>query len=109
MGVISDACIYHDSKKREGKPIELFSTTYFNLEIKQLQIKYANINQQFTTKERNELRLHQLKVIVRNILQFNWSNVIGYLKKYRIFEKEFQKILKSRALNTQKSPNYLNV
>lgn len=107
IGIVSKAKIYHDSTIRTRDIIPLFSDTYFKQEIKQLLIKYANINRKFGRNDRNEMRVHQGKVLVRNLKKMNLKSVIGYLKKYLIFELAFCKIRKSRTLNESKGAHYL--
>ncbi|MDT0552268.1 glycosyltransferase family 2 protein [Urechidicola vernalis] len=107
IGVVSDACIYHDSTVRKGNKAPLFSEAYFNQEIKQLYVQAADINKNFALKERNNLRLQQLKVTLRNLRKGHFKNVFGYLKKYLIFERRFNKILRSREVNKNMGRHYL--
>ena len=108
IGVVPQSIIFHDSKVRKGHKITLFSEAYFKNEVKQLQLKYANINISLTIKDRKQVRMHNLKLIVRQLFKFNVTNTLGYLKKYQIFEEAFNDINKSRAINKEKGSHYID-
>lgn len=107
IGFVSNCNIFHDGKIRKEPPNYLFSEAYYLNEIKNLQIEYGDINRDFTSKDLQQIRIHNLKLIVRNMLRFRLKNVIGYIKKYVIFEKEIVRIRNSRMLNQFKGANYL--
>lgn len=109
IGVAPKAKIYHDSKKRSGLPLPLFSKKYYEMEVKQLQIRYADINRGFNATDIKYIRKHNVKLILRNILKLNFKNVGGYIKKYLIFGKEFERILRSREINKTKGVHYLTL
>lgn len=107
IGIVPNAEIYHDSKKRSKLNIPLFSKEYYGMEVKQLQIRYADINRSFNSVNIKNIRRHNVKLILQNLLKLNFGNVQGYIKKYQIFEKEIERIKHSRKLNQVKGSHYL--
>lgn len=107
IGFVPNVVIFHDSKIRKGIKVALFSEAYYHDEQKQLQIKYADVNRSFNSKDRKAIKKHVLKLIVINLLKVKLKNVKGYLKKYRIFGKVFVKIEQSRKINQTIGPHYL--
>jgi GT2 family glycosyltransferase len=107
IGIVPSAKVRHDSKKRKGIEMKLFSVQYFLNEIKQLQIRFADINRGFNSNDRKQIKQHNLKLIVRNLFKLNLKNVRGYIKKYQIFEKEIERIKQSRKVNQSKGASYL--
>ncbi len=108
IGVVPNTFIFHDSKIRKEPTNYLFSEAYFHNEVKDLQIKYADINKQYSNNDFNIVRRHIKKLITINLLKFKFNNVRGYLKKYKIFEEAFEKINKSRKHNSLKDTHYLD-
>ena len=109
VGVVPNAYIYHDSQKRTEPLNYLFSDAYWHQEVKNLQIRYANINIPYTKKDFNTVRVHVLKLVIVNLMTLKFPKVWGYLKKYRIFEVAYGTILSSRIQNMQKGAHYLDL
>jgi len=108
VGIVPNCFVHHDSKIRTEPENYIFSKAYYDNELKELQIKYADITKNFTNHDFNAVRKHIIKLIAINFFKFKFDYIKGYLKKYRIFEASFNKIKKSRKQNMLKGPHYLN-
>lgn len=109
IGIVPICNIFHDSIIRKEPKDYLFSEGYYHNEVKNLLLKYADITKNYTNKDFRNVKKHVKKLIFINLLKFKLNHVKGYLKKYRIFERTFDKIKRSRSLNTKKSAHYLEL
>ncbi len=107
IGVVPEARIFHDSKKRKAPDDYLFTEAYYLQEVKKFQIKYANINNPYLEKDLKKELKHIRKLIFINILRLNGQAVRGYLKKSKIFEKNIERIMQSRRQNALEKAHYL--
>ena len=107
IGVLTHAEIYHDASIRKEPKDYLFSEKYFQNERTQFLIKACDINQQYSKKLLNADLRHIFKLILRNLLKFDFKAVKGYSKKYSIFNALKKELFKSRMLNKTKGSHYL--
>ena len=77
-------------------------------EVKQLQIRYGDINIKYTDTDFKGAKNHVLKLLAINLFQLKIEKVTGYLKKYKIFEDAIRAISKSRNQNMQIGAHYLD-
>ncbi|GAA3571788.1 glycosyltransferase family 2 protein [Snuella lapsa] len=108
VGVVPDAYVYHDARVRNMPKDYLFSDVYWHHEVKNLQVRYANINSTYSKKDFRLVKQRLVRLILIQVLQLNLRKAWGYLKKYRIFEKAFGSIEASRKRNSQSGSHYLN-
>lgn len=108
IGVVPEATIYHDSKKRKLQEKFLFSEVYFSNEIKQYQIKFADINRNVSEKDFRRELSYIKKLIVLNAIRLDLSAVRGYIEKFKILKKNINLIMQSRGQNKLENSHYLN-
>lgn len=109
VGVVPNTYIYHDSVIRKEPENYLFSKAYWHHEVKNLQIKYADINTAYSNKDFNQVKKHMFKLILISLFKLKFKYLRGYLKKYKIFEDAFKAIIKSRNKNRQAGAHYLDI
>ena len=109
IGIVPSAFIRHASHKPKSEKVKLFSEKYFDIYKKQISVKYANINVEFTTKSiSNEIEKNH-KIILYNFLKFDLIKVRGFFKQLHILNKTVKLIEISRNKNVQINSNYLNL
>lgn len=108
IGVVPNTFIFHDSKIRKEPNEYLFTRSYYLNEVKQLQIKYANVNLNFSEADlRNEIKYIK-KLILLKAIKLNLKEVKGYVKKLQLFKNYKNSIIQSRKQNITKGSHYLN-
>jgi GT2 family glycosyltransferase len=109
IGVVPDSFIRHDSHKPKIEKVELFSEKYFDRYKKEIALKFADINVEFSMKNVSNETKKNHKIILYNILKFDFIKVRGFLKQLHILNKMVRLIEISRNKNIHKNSNYLNL
>jgi GT2 family glycosyltransferase len=109
IGIVPDSFIRHDSHKPKSEQIKLFSEKYFDIYKKEIAVKYANINVEFTTENISKEINKNHKVILYNFLKLDFAKVRGFLKQLNILNKMVKLIEISRNKNVHVNSNYLNL
>jgi GT2 family glycosyltransferase len=107
IGILTNTEIYHDASIRNEPNDYLFSEKYFQNERTQFLINACDINQQYSNKSWKTDLTHVFKLMIRNLLKFDFKAVKGYSKKYSIFKALKNELFKSRTLNKTKGSHYL--
>lgn len=107
IGVVPNSFIRHDSIRRITPKNYLFSDEFYLDYVKFLQVKYANINIPLTENAISYEKKKIFKQFIENFINFNFYPISNYYKQYKLIEKSFENIIKSRNLNEVKAPNYL--
>lgn len=107
IGIVPESFLCHDGVIRKKARHTLFSETYFRDEVKQLQIHLGDLNKSVGAKDYLQVRQHVIKLVVLSFWQLNFKKVLGFLKKYRYYDKAFADIKRSRETNIVKQPHYL--
>lgn len=109
IGIAPHISAFHYGTKVSPIEVTKFSMKYFqNLE-KNIKVKYANINIYLNDSMINKIKLKIFKLIFKNIISFNFINVIGYIKEFILLNKIFKTIFNSRKINTNKNSHYLEI
>jgi len=109
IGIVPSGFLCHDSKVRQEQPQYLFSDIYFRDEVNKLQIDLGDINKKVTNSHYKQVNRHVLKLIFLNFIRLDFKNAVGYLKKYRYFNRAFKNIKHSRDTNIVKQAHYLEL
>jgi GT2 family glycosyltransferase len=107
IGVSPSSFIRHDGKIRTWPEDYIFSTQYFNDYVKELQISYGNINIVFEKNCIAKEKKKMLKNIVKSIIRCRFSNARNFYKQYQLIAPTFEKIIKSRNINSTKAAHYI--
>lgn len=109
IGVVPKTYIRHDSHKKEIIDFDLFSEKYFSVFLKEIYVKYGDINRNFgkveIKKELNKL----YKLFIGGILKFKIKKILGFYKQIYLFKSEINRINISRKINKSVNLNYLDV
>lgn len=109
IGIASKSFIRHDATQHEKVIEELFSNKYFKTFEKNFYATYANINVPYNKSIILKLKKNLRSLIVTNLLKFNFKKVSGFKKKLTMLDNLDNNTKRSRDINTQIKPNYLNV
>jgi GT2 family glycosyltransferase len=109
IGVVSNAFARHDTRIRIQENSYKYSEKYYLDYQKNLQCKYANINYDynfslFVKFERNKI----IKNLITSLFSFKTKEVVSSIRLMKLLQKEIPLIKKSRAINKNKSPNYIS-
>lgn len=107
IGVVPNSYIRHDSKKRIFSEDYLFSEKYYLDYEKFLKVKYANINYLLKNNAISYEKGKIWKDFIINTLNRKIYSLKKYYKKYKIINKVFIDIIKSRTINERKGTHYL--
>jgi len=109
IGIVPNAFIRHDSTKVTEGVTTLFSDRFFKNYLKDIFVKYADINYNFDDNtiafEINKL----YKLILVSLLKFNFANFNGYRKQLFLFKNNIISINKSRSINAHLNSNHLDL
>jgi GT2 family glycosyltransferase len=106
IGIAPHISAFHFGTKVDKIEEIKFSEKYFKNLDKKLKVKYADINLDINEYVIDSLKLKIIKLIIKNIVKFNFKNVRGYFKEYILLSSIFKTIFNSRKLNTIKSSHY---
>lgn len=109
IGIVPNTFIRHDSPKRKLNYGQLFDDEYYRIETNQFKLNFANILKDYNIEGIKKQKKRIINLIIINILKLKWSNVMGYIKKYKIFGQAITQIKESRKINIEKAPHYLDI
>lgn len=109
IGIVPNSFIRHDSHKPKSEKVKLFSEKYFDIYIRDIAVKFANINEEYIVKNISNERKKNHKIIVYNFLKGDFIKVKGFCKQLHILNKTVKLIEASRNKNVQINSNYLNL
>ncbi|WP_281322654.1 glycosyltransferase family 2 protein [Flavobacterium aestivum] len=108
IGVAPNTYIRHDSNKPKSEQVKLFSKKYFDTYIKEIAVKYADINIDFIGKNVSSERKKIYKIILYNFFKLDFIKLVGFLKQLHVLNKTVKRIEVSRNRNIHINSNYLN-
>ncbi|MEZ7503851.1 glycosyltransferase family 2 protein [Flavobacterium sp. Arc2] len=109
IGVVPDAFIRHDSYKPKSEKVGLFSQKYFDIYTRDIAVKFANINLEFTLKNIASERKKNYKIILYNFLKGDFVKARGFFKQLHVLNKTVKLIETSRNKNVKMNSNYINL
>ena len=109
IGVVATAFIRHDSTQVSEQTVQLFSERYYKNYIKDLAVKYANLNLPYTSKSVSKERKKLYKLLFYSLIKLNVFKVKGFLKTLFLLNKNYVLIRNSREINMQLKPNHLDL
>jgi len=107
IGIVPKTYLYHDRAERQQKNV-LTVNEKLNVIERKLKVIWGNINQanhNFANKEKRKL----WKAIFKSGLQLKFKSLAFHWKKLHLIKQIELEIEKSRTLNKQTKPNYLNL
>lgn len=107
IGIANFAFIKHDREKRETKAKVEFSEKYFTAYKKFIALKYANINLPFSNHAYKEEFYKSKKNILKSLLKFDFTQIIGNYKKISLAKETKIEIMTSRSINKKKGCHYI--
>lgn len=107
VGIVPDTFIRHDSTKSIHPDLELFSERYFKIYKKDICSVSADINNSWNSKKLLRAKKGTRINLLKSFLKLNFLNARGYLKQLKILNVTTKEIERSRELNIQRGPNYL--
>lgn len=108
IGVVPKAFIRHDSRVKSQNQEKDFSEKYFKDYCLALSVKYCNINIEFTDEQIRKDKNKIYRSILKSLIILNFSNILGFYKKLRLFESSIINIEQSRKINKQSKTNHLD-
>lgn len=106
IGVLPNSYIIHDREDRAKSNFKLYSEAYYNLELRNFKVKYANVNEYdelSIIKYKNRIRKQLLKAFLKRDKQ-KIKNLKTYLK---LLDKTIPELENSVKSNRKVQPNYL--
>jgi GT2 family glycosyltransferase len=107
IGIASNIFIRHDRESRVKKEVILFSEAYFKKYGNQMNINHADINIEYFDSIRLKQKNKYLKNILKAVISFNYKNVFGYIKQYKLIDPIFTEIVNSRQVTKIQGPQYI--
>ncbi|MDT0645312.1 glycosyltransferase family 2 protein [Zunongwangia sp. F260] len=108
IGIVPDTFVRHDSSNPLNSDLKLFTERYFKNYKKNFCNKYANINISFVDREMLKAKKIIFNKSLKSFFKLNIINARGYLKQLKILNVTTREIERSRKLNIQRGPNYLD-
>lgn len=107
IGVVPDAFIRHDSNVGQKLKEALFSDSYFVNYVRQLYVKYGDLNNDFSIKNINKERRKIYKLIAVGFICFSLYKIKGGIKQFLVLNKIVKKIIISRTTNSSINEHYI--
>ena len=107
IGVVNSTSIRHDREDRGEMKKDMFSQKYYTAYKKNIGVRYANINLEFSEKEYRKAYKSTIKDMVKALLKFDLKAVRGFFKQLNLVKRTRTEIQKSRALNKTKGLHYI--
>ncbi|SEA88932.1 Glycosyltransferase, GT2 family [Flavobacterium gillisiae] len=108
IGVAPGVSIRHDSNVAPKPVMLLFSDFYYAHYVRQLYIKYGDLNYNFSATNIKIEKNKTYKLIFIGVVSFNFFKIKGGVKQLFVLNKCVKKINSSRKINSTINSNYIS-